>query len=317
MRLHTTGLLSLVASAMFLITAILGGIALWFSPIKSNALFSGLPITTILLGVADYLTTDRSARSLSALRRGSKRPLPPFLVAVNLALLVLPTVLIALGAPYLGGGVAKCQLKDTWQAWYSAHDENAIKGIQSSLQCCGFGKATEMPFPFYKGPLKKGPGEKPEVPADTCAKALGRNTACGPLLEDQLKVAFGLVIGASVLAFIFRFAFILITVGYPRYAQRLFAAKSYDQTGDYRAIEEIHSDDDGDNDDEEPVEEERGRLPYTTTPPDDVPALENGANESTRLFPRSYNSQGNRQITYGVDGTVQAWQGEQRESRHT
>ncbi|KAK6500853.1 hypothetical protein TWF506_003614 [Arthrobotrys conoides] len=260
----------LILASIFGAVLVLGGVA-WYTVWKYSLPFTVLPIITTLLGPTDLYTTYRSL-TLATSRKASKRPLSSFPLAVNLALLILPAVLIALGAPNLSGA-GKCQLKDTWQAWYSAHNKDAITGIQDALQCCGFGQVTEMPFPFYKGPKK---GEKlPEVPANACSVTLGRNTACGPVWEGELKLAAALVVAAAAIALVTKFAFLIITLARPGFAERWFARQRYDKFDNTRAIE--HLDDDY-------VEAEDDEVPPTHRTASDVPAIENGVNERTGLL---------------------------------
>ncbi|RVD82256.1 uncharacterized protein DFL_006688 [Arthrobotrys flagrans] len=262
-----------IAAAIFIAVCGLGAFA-WYTVSKYRLPFAALPIITTLLGPSDFFATYSASRSLSTSRKTSKRPLPPFHLAINLALLLLPTVMIALGAPYLAGE-SKCQLRDTWQAWYSAHDKNAIQGVQDIFQCCGFGKVTEMPFPFYKGPRK---GEKkPEVPAGTCAQALGRSLPCAPFLEGELKLAMGMVVAAAALTLLLKFAFLMIVVGRPKFAERWFAKQDYNEYNHPRAIENL-------NDDYEEPEEEEAAPPHITT---NVSAIENGVDERTGLLPET------------------------------
>ncbi|KAK6345579.1 hypothetical protein TWF718_007489 [Orbilia javanica] len=231
-----------------------------------------LPIIATALGPIDALSTYRSIVNAPTSRRTSRPPLPHLHLAINLALLILPTVLTALGAPYLGSQVSKCQLKDTWQAWYSAHDKNAIKGVQDALQCCGFGKATEMPFPFPKDPKKGDP--TPPVKANTCAIALGHDTPCAPAWEGELKVVAGLVVAAAAISILMKVAFLMITIGRPAFSEEWFARRDYTQYDTTRTIEPV---------DDEESDEDEVPPPHVTR---NVPGPENGINERTGLLTR-------------------------------
>ncbi|KAF3113138.1 hypothetical protein TWF706_010134 [Orbilia oligospora] len=277
----------LVLVSLFAAVSVLGVFA-WFTAWKYRLPFTALPILTTILGPADLFTTYRSL-GIATSRKASKRPLSAFPLAINLALFILPSVLIALGAPNLSGA-SKCQLKDTWQAWYSAHDKDAIKGVQDALQCCGFGKVTEMSFPFSKGPKEK--GQPPEVPANTCSVALGRDLACAPVWEGELKLAAGLVVAAAAITLLVKFAFFIIILARPGFAERWFARQKYNEYENARTIENLGDDYEEPDDNEPPTQYET--LPTHRTS-SNLPAIENDVNERTGLMlARDHNRGGNQ-----------------------
>ncbi|KAF3211226.1 hypothetical protein TWF192_006886 [Orbilia oligospora] len=279
----------LVLVSLFAGVSVLGVYA-WFTAWRYRLPFTVLPILTAILGPADLLTTYRSL-GIATSRKASKRPLSAFPLAINLALLILPSVLIALAAPNLSGA-SKCQLKDTWQAWYSAHDKDAIKGVQDALQCCGFGKVTEMPFPFYKGPKVPGKGHPPEVPTNTCSIALGRDVPCAPVWEGELKLAAGLVVAATAITLLVKFAFFIIILARPGFAERWFSKQKYDGYDNTRTIENLGDDYEEPEDNEPPTQYET--LPTHRTTPN-LPAIEGDVNETTGLMlARDHNRGGNQ-----------------------
>ncbi|KAF3188031.1 hypothetical protein TWF106_011648 [Orbilia oligospora] len=279
----------LVLVSLFAGVSVLGVFA-WFTAWRYRLPFTVLPILTAILGPADLLTTYRSL-GIATSRKASKRPLSAFPLAINLALLILPSVLIALAAPNLSGA-SKCQLKDTWQAWYSAHDKDAIKGVQDALQCCGFGKVTEMPFPFYKGPKVPGKGHPPEVPTNTCSIALGRDVPCAPVWEGELKLAAGLVVAATAITLLVKFAFFIIILARPGFAERWFSKQKYDGYDNTRTIENLGDDYEEPEDNEPPTQYET--LPTHRTTPN-LPAIEGDVNETTGLMlARDHNRGGNQ-----------------------
>ncbi|KAK6528398.1 hypothetical protein TWF281_009639 [Arthrobotrys megalospora] len=279
-KIKVTGLFKVLVSLLFLVVPGLGAFA-WYIVSRYQLPFSVLPIITTIFGPVDALATYGSAFGFSVAKRGSKRPLVPWFLFVNLLLLVLPAVIIALSAPYLGE--SKCLLKDTWQAWYSAKNEKAVKGVQDSLQCCGFGTAVEMPYPFPFNPKKGDP--RPEVPVGTCKTLMrGVNKPCAPLWQAELQTAVGLVVGATAFMFVAKLVYLMIVLGNPKLAERWFARPSYSEYENVRTIENL-------DDDEEEEEEEERPPPHITT--DAGPSGENGANERTRLLlPKDHSRNG-------------------------
>ncbi|KAK6360238.1 hypothetical protein TWF730_006388 [Orbilia blumenaviensis] len=301
-----TNLFTIIAALVALITMILGILA-WWTVSKYSLPFSlVLPILTTVLGPGDLLATCASlVGSSGGSRRASKRPLNNVSLFINLLLLILPAVMTGLAAPALGN--QSCQMRDVWQGWFKTHNENAIKAIQDSLQCCGFASVKDMPYPFPRKASKDG---KPEVPDMTCANILGHMTPCAPAWEGELKSAAGFVIGGASLAVVWKLFFLMIVVGNPKGARRWFVRPTYGEYESTRAIESNHRDDERSggatralleevHDDEDEEEQHDREALGSQVATYNAQTNGNGSGERGRLLPKDYggsSSSNNNQI---------------------
>ncbi|KAF3910610.1 hypothetical protein ABW21_db0203897 [Orbilia brochopaga] len=157
-------------SLLLLLATVLAAVA-WYltSTYRLPLPIPGLSIITTFFPVLDFIATAYTARQVLVPSKNGKEPIPYLLILINLVLFLVPAVLVTTSAPALFPA-NRCQLRQTWQSWFSAHDEDAIKGVQDALHCCGFALPVEMPFPFPRNAHK---GKNDGIPNDLCARRLG------------------------------------------------------------------------------------------------------------------------------------------------
>ncbi|KEY72983.1 hypothetical protein S7711_04654 [Stachybotrys chartarum IBT 7711] len=142
-----------------------------------------LPVLAALNATA-YLHLWTSANS-----KVSRKILAISLQAVQA---IVTTVLATLFASDIFPSAARdCLLSTSWQKLFSAHDVDAIRQIQDSLECCGFNSVRDRPWPF---PNHHG--------ANACTETYGRTTPCiGPwslALQRHAGLELGILLAIGV-----------------------------------------------------------------------------------------------------------------------
>lgn len=87
-------------------------------------------------------------------------------------------------------------METQWRRFFRAHNQEAIRGIQTALQCCGYNSVRDQAWPF--------PGQG--VDADACVRSLGFHRRCADVwMEEQLTAGrLAMTSGACALVFIVR-----------------------------------------------------------------------------------------------------------------
>ncbi|KAK2762343.1 hypothetical protein FQN54_001353 [Arachnomyces sp. PD_36] len=105
-------------------------------------------------------------------------------------ILLVSVIVATLATTYLApADILACRLETRWQHFYANKDANAIRTIQSALQCCGFRSIHDRAWPF-----------KDADHDDTaCERALGYTQSClaGWRREEQTGAWFVLVAALS------------------------------------------------------------------------------------------------------------------------
>jgi len=250
MHIHLMGLL---ATIVLLVCSALGAIACIFISKYRLPISYAVPLLTTILPSIDSLTAYRSIIKLGPRSHRKNRPLSPWLLLLNLSLLVLIGILLSQSTQFLGKN--ECILKDAWQSWFSAKDANPIRDIQTKLQCCGFHKQMEMPFPF---PTQgKGKDHEGAVPPSACQGLLGSDASCYQRWDGQMRIVGGLLVAANAIMLLKKLVFMVSILGNPERLERLFTQNSYEDANQNRTVEEVYGDDD--HDDQE-GREVRGRV---------------------------------------------------------
>ncbi|KAH7308483.1 hypothetical protein B0I35DRAFT_483042 [Stachybotrys elegans] len=114
-------------------------------------------------------------------------------VSLQAAQGILITVVATLAfSDILPSTARECLLSTTWQLLFSAHDANAIRNIQDSLQCCGFRTVKDRPWPFPDNHS-----------SNQCVKTYGRSVACiepwQQVLQQNSGLEFGVVLAVGVI----------------------------------------------------------------------------------------------------------------------
>ncbi len=136
-----------------------------------------------------------------------------FLILVIFALLVIYEIVIAtLALTYLGPEESVlCGLDTTWYRLFRGKDENAIKAIQDTYNCCGLHSTVDKAFPF--------PGGNNDVHA--CEKAFGRTKPCFGAWKRGEKTT------ASLISLVAIFAIAIALVNMVRSSRYLFVQMNF------------------------------------------------------------------------------------------
>lgn len=154
----------------------------------------GLALLTILLPVISVLSTYGAGRLVKFNINGHPTiTLPPLLI------LFLQLVYESIIATYFLTTVADssttdCRLDRQWQSFFSAHNADAIGGIERTLQCCGLNSVVDRPWPF--------PNKDHGVRA--CADALGYTKSCWADWRRAQRGSAGAFFGVAVVVFVIK-----------------------------------------------------------------------------------------------------------------
>ncbi|EPS44887.1 hypothetical protein H072_1126 [Dactylellina haptotyla CBS 200.50] len=264
-----------------------------------------LPIPVILSVLATTLPIPNAVaifRSLaqpsSARQKRNKGPLTPWLLGLNMLLLIVPSMLFGWSTPYLGDN--SCGLEKTWQTWYSAQDAVVIKEMQEAFQCCGLKTTKHQSWPFTR-PENKEKGD-PGVPADACEKLYGGKgkapvKPCLPLWEEQVRTVavFNTFIGATLV--VINFILMMLGLGRPDIVAKFMRQNDFE----YRRVEEIAEED------EEEVINGSSHVNGTSQ-------VNGQTSQPGAMVPRNYGST-RRQVLEDVGDDSEAWAREQRENQ--
>lgn len=104
---------------------------------------------------------------------------------------ILTTVLATLYATYIVPGDAQtCELSTLWQRLFRGKNDQAIRAVQDTFECCGFRSVKDMAWPFPPA-------------AVPCTTRFDRDLAChGPwtsALQRNSGVQFGVVVVVGLL----------------------------------------------------------------------------------------------------------------------
>ncbi|MCJ1474943.1 hypothetical protein MMC13_003603 [Lambiella insularis] len=175
-------------------------------------------ILAIVLPFLNYLTlyptqtTDPSTRLLPikpSRRSRLQTLLPPRQVTLT-ALFILDAILLTLASTALSSPAFSCVLERHWRDLFMTKNEDAIRGIQDKLECCGFRVVKDQAWPF---PAKG-------VTAGTCAERYGRTRSCeGPWSAEENAV-LGMVVGVGVGVVVLKILFLLLERFRPGWFQR-------------------------------------------------------------------------------------------------
>ncbi|KAJ6260197.1 hypothetical protein Dda_4421 [Drechslerella dactyloides] len=223
-------MIEVLFSSLFLLSAILAAVAWYLTSTYQLPLpVPGLPVISTFLPIVEFIVTYYTTRRIRGLfddqtgPTNGRKTILYLLILINLELLLVPAVLITTSAPALFPA-NRCPLGDAWQRWYSAKDENAIKGVQDALHCCGFVTPIDRPFPFSRSAKK---GKSDGVPSDLCARRLGsgdptRVSPCLPLWEAKMQKTVGFLIAAGGVIIVVKLAFLMAALGNPEMIGRFF-----------------------------------------------------------------------------------------------
>lgn len=164
----------------------------------SQIRFLNLPISqalglfTVVLPLIAGISTQ-GAHGL--IQRSSKKEnyhLTIRLLAVIGFQLIYETIIATLAMTYLVPPSAlRCGLTDKWQFLYSEKNENAIRTIQDSFDCCGLNSVVDRAFPFSGG-------------RSECAKVYGRNKSCFAAWRKAEQTNAGLLLLVALVVFVIK-----------------------------------------------------------------------------------------------------------------
>ena len=113
-----------------------------------------------------------------------------FAMTVTVLLIIYYTVIVTLSMSHMvPPNNLTCGLEQQWLRLFTAKDQNAIKRIQDSHQCCGLHSAKDKAWPFPDG----------NHGSDACLNAFGRKKPCfGDWRRDE-QIVGGLMILVAVI----------------------------------------------------------------------------------------------------------------------
>ncbi|KAH0828487.1 hypothetical protein FOPE_01670 [Fonsecaea pedrosoi] len=112
----------------------------------------------------------------------------------------LPFALFILSLIYaVPSDLLSCSIESQWVSLFRAKNEDAVRGIENALRCCGFNSLHDRAWPF--------PSHDVDVTA--CERTLGYTRRCVDPWRNQEQVAAGLLALASL------FNWILLVTRFP------------------------------------------------------------------------------------------------------
>ncbi|OAG38000.1 hypothetical protein AYO21_07722 [Fonsecaea monophora] len=101
----------------------------------------------------------------------------------------LPFALFILSLIYaVPSDLLSCSIESQWVSLFRAKNEDAVRGIENALRCCGFNSLHDRAWPF--------PSHDVDVTA--CERTLGYTRRCVDPWRNQEQVAAGLLALASL-----------------------------------------------------------------------------------------------------------------------
>ncbi|OQV07814.1 hypothetical protein CLAIMM_12187 [Cladophialophora immunda] len=101
----------------------------------------------------------------------------------------LPFAIFILSLVYgVPSDIMSCSLESQWTNLFRAKNEDAVRGIENALRCCGFNSLQDRAWPF--------PSHDVDVRA--CERTLGYTRRCVDPWRNQEQVAVGLIAVASL-----------------------------------------------------------------------------------------------------------------------
>lgn len=100
--------------------------------------------------------------------------------------LVYESVLATLAGTHISPpGSLDCGLRERWQSLFRAKDEDNVRRIQDTFECCGLTSVRDMAWPFPSA----------DRGSDACVVRFERDTPClGPWKAEERKVAIMLLV---------------------------------------------------------------------------------------------------------------------------
>ncbi|KAH8686032.1 tetraspanin Tsp3 [Tricladium varicosporioides] len=155
-----------------------------------------------------------------------------------------------------------CGLNDQWQKMFREKNEEAIKAIQDSFNCCGFNSVVDRAYPF------------PKNAASDCATRYERNKSCFGQWRKAEQVNAGLLLLVALLVFIVKAGSIIsllssntwTTARWTRHFKRLASEPHHDEEDNRTTTRGL-------------IEANIQEEPYTDNPSDTTatPAIANGS----------------------------------------
>ncbi|OAL36565.1 hypothetical protein AYO20_04181 [Fonsecaea nubica] len=135
--------------------------------------------------------------------RARKRTLTLVAPYLRYFLPFLPFALFILSLIYaVPSDLLSCSIESQWVSLFRAKNEDAVRGIENALRCCGFNSLHDRAWPF--------PSHDVDVTA--CERTLGYTRRCVDPWRNREQVAAGLLALASLFNWI-----LLVTCEVPPY----------------------------------------------------------------------------------------------------
>jgi len=234
-------LIPLAWPLILLVLTVIAGYA--YSQIRALSLpiSQALALFTIVLPLVTGISTQGVRGLLQRHNSSEQNELTLPLIAVIGFQLIYETVVATLALTYMIPPESlRCGLDDKWQKMFHDKSVRQIRGIQDSLNCCGYKSVKDRAWPFL--PDATAPGN--------CAETTGRSKACFGGWRQAEQINAGLLLLVAIIVFIVK-VFSLID---------LLTSSSWKRSGWYRPIRQIT-----DRDSPEPEEGDnravvRGRI---------------------------------------------------------
>ncbi|KAF4631113.1 hypothetical protein G7Y89_g7022 [Cudoniella acicularis] len=163
----------------------------------SQIRFLSLPISqalallTLVLPIIAGVSTQGVHVLVQRSSRNKPFQLTVPLVAIVGFQLIYETIIATLALTYIAPqNTLKCHMDSRWQELYANKNENAVKAIQDSFNCCGFKTVTDRAYPFLN-----------QV-ASSCAVHYKRNQSCFSAWSKAEQENAGLLLLVALLVFV-------------------------------------------------------------------------------------------------------------------
>ncbi|KAI9820617.1 MAG: hypothetical protein M1827_004986 [Pycnora praestabilis] len=169
---------------------------------------SSLAIATTLLplltGFSLYSTGTLLPSSKPNSSHSARRQPPASLLIVVLLLTVYETTVATLALTYITPiNNLTCALDEHWSHLFRSKDDNAIRRIQETYQCCGLHSTHDKAYPFPK----KGVGN------DACVKAFpGRIQSCFGPWRGEERAGAGLLLSVAIVVFVIKLVYLSLSI---------------------------------------------------------------------------------------------------------
>lgn len=142
-----------------------------------------LPVISVIFLSSLQILLNRYLTS----SHGAIRPYIDILSSIPFYILV--GIILGVASGHVStSAILRCQMETQWTRFFRAHNQEAIRGIQSALQCCGYNSIYDRAWPF--------PGHG--VDADACVRSLGFHRRCADVWMQQQLTAGRLTITSGV-----------------------------------------------------------------------------------------------------------------------